>query len=260
MLPPGKKTELFNHLKSYKKKYINEKYIDLDESATRLMINDFLTNILGFAPLDEVKTEYMIKGTYADYVIQINGKRHIVVEVKAMNIELSDKHLRQVINYAANEGIDWALLTNGRHFQLYKVLFNKPIEHKLIFSIDFEDLKYCTECVQYLTKYSVLKNGLTYIWNRSSALDPENMAGLLYSPTIIALLRRELKLRYESTFEEVDIINTLNKIICTAHPNVKPAKFKTEKKTKPAKETKTVSTSEHIEAPIEENINEESSL
>ena len=44
-------------------------------------------------------------------------------EVKALSLNLSSNHLRQSINYGANEGIDFVLLTNGRVFELYKVLF-----------------------------------------------------------------------------------------------------------------------------------------
>ena len=104
------------------------------------MINFFLTDVLGFQALDEVKTEYMIKGTYADYVVQLNGIRHFLVEVKAYSLELSEKHLRQTVNYGANEGIEWALLTNGRSFDFYKILFNKPIESRKVFSIDLTNV------------------------------------------------------------------------------------------------------------------------
>ena len=110
--------KLLSALKLYKKRYIDS-YTELDESGTRLMVNSFLSEILGFTPIEEIKTEYMIKGTYADYMIQTGGIRHFLVEVKALSLELSDKHLRQTINYGANEGIEWALLTNGRSCDFY---------------------------------------------------------------------------------------------------------------------------------------------
>src|SRR4051812_18270218 len=104
MLTPSKKSKMLNELKHYKKKFI-DRNSELDESGTRLMVNSFLTDVLGFTPIEEIKTEYMIKGTYADYMVQTNGIRHFLVEVKALSLELSDKHLRQTINYGANEGI-----------------------------------------------------------------------------------------------------------------------------------------------------------
>ena len=101
MLTTSKLTKLNEALKKYSKKYLNGKYTELDESGTRLMINSFLMDVLGYEALEEIKTEYMIKGTYADYVIQIKGKRHFLIEVKALTLNLSEAHLRQAINYFA---------------------------------------------------------------------------------------------------------------------------------------------------------------
>src|SRR5436190_15526888 len=122
MLTKSKKTKLFGQLKSYNKQFLRSKREELDESGTRLMINSFLTDVLGYIAIEEVKTEYMIRGTYADYVIQTKGVRHFLVEVKSLSLALSDKHLRQAINYGANEGIEWAMLTNGKCFEFYKIL------------------------------------------------------------------------------------------------------------------------------------------
>src|SRR5690606_23791235 len=95
---------------------------------------------LGYVELDDIKTEYNIRGEYADYVIQLARKKHIVIEVKSIQLDLNDRHLRQSLNYAANEGIDWALLFNGRQIKLYRVIFAKPISHHEVFSYDLADL------------------------------------------------------------------------------------------------------------------------
>jgi hypothetical protein len=135
MLNPNKKAAMLAALKDYRKKFLINKSQELDESGTRLMINHFLADILCYESLEEIKTEYMIRGTYADYVVQTKGVRHFLVEVKALSLNLSDKHLRQAINYGANEGIEWALLTNGRAFELYKIIFDKPIDYKKVWTV-----------------------------------------------------------------------------------------------------------------------------
>src|ERR1044071_4889290 len=196
MLTPAKKAKMLNALKLYKKKFLDKNISELDESGTRLMINSFLSEILDYLPIEEIKTEYMIKGTYADYVIQINGVRHFLVEVKAHSLQLSDKHLRQTINYGANEGIEWALLTNGRAFDFYKILFNKPIESRKIFSVDLSDgnnLKQDIELLQYLHKDSIVKKGLKLLWNRCEALDPLNIAGVIYSKDVLNAIKKLIK-------------------------------------------------------------------
>jgi hypothetical protein len=60
MLTPSKKKKLLSNLKAFQKKYFNKSLGDLDESGTRLMVNDLLTTVLGYKPIEEIKTEYMI--------------------------------------------------------------------------------------------------------------------------------------------------------------------------------------------------------
>jgi len=216
MLTASKKQKLLNALKIYNKKYLHGKVVELDESGTRLMINTFLTDVLDYTPIEEVKTEYMIRGTYADYVIQIKGIRQFLVEVKALSFGLSDKHLRQAINYGANEGIEWALLTNGKCFEFYKILFNKPIESRKVFSLDLSDpsqLKNCVEVIQYIHKDSVTNNGLSLLWNKTCALDPLNVAGLLFAPAVTNFIKRVLKNKFKSKFSDEEVQASINRII-----------------------------------------------
>lgn len=216
MLSSSKKKKLQQALKDYNKKYLSNKFEDLDESGTRIMVNTFLTNVLGFTSIEEIKTEYMIRGTYADYVVQTKGERHFLVEVKAFSLNLSDKHLRQAINYGANEGIELALLTNGKQYNLYKILFNKPIESKLIFSIDLCDaaqLKDIAETVQYLHKDSVDRKGLQTLWSKCVALEPGYVAGLLYTRPVMNFIRRELKRKFKHKFDEAEIENAINRVV-----------------------------------------------
>jgi hypothetical protein len=217
MLTSAKKSKLLASLKSYKKKFLDLKLSELDESGTRLMINHFLADVLGFQPIEEIKTEYMIKGTYADYVVQIGGMRHFLVEVKALSFDLSEKHLRQTINYGANEGIEWALLTNGRNFDFYRIIFDKPIDARKIFSIDLSDtsvVKTSAEQLQYLHRDAIVKKSLKLLWNKCEALHPENVAGIIYSKEVINVIRRLIKGKYGEKCVESDILKSLHRIVC----------------------------------------------
>lgn len=216
MLTEIKRQKLFENLKAYHKRFLSGTITELDESGTRIMINHFLTDVLGFAALEEVRTEYMIKGTYADYMIQLNGKRHFLVEVKAFSLNLNESHLRQAVNYGANEGVEWALLTNGRHFGFYKIIFEKPIQHKLIFSLDLSDassLKNAIEQLQYLTKDSTVKNGLDILWNKSLALTPESLAKFLLCADNVTLVRKSVNKAFETKFDDDQIQAAIFKII-----------------------------------------------
>lgn len=252
MLSSPKKQKLIQSLKTFQKRYFGKKLVDLDESSTRLLVNELLNEVLGYAMIDEIKTEYMIRGTYADYVVQIKGERHFLVEVKALSLSLSDKHLRQAINYGANEGIDWALLTNGKEIQFYKILFNKPIESKLIFKIDVGDptrVKEAAECLQHLHRDEVVKKSLDFLWNKFTALEIYTIAGMLYNNTVINFLKRELKVKYKSKFEEEEIKQALTNMICSP-VNLEKVKIHGGKKGK-AKPKNTVIV---VNAPVQSDV------
>jgi hypothetical protein len=267
MLTPSKKAKLLNSLKGYKKKYLDKNLSELDESGTRLLINHFLSEVLGYAPIEEIKTEYMIKGTYADYVIQIAGVRHFLVEVKALSLQLVDKHLRQTVNYGANEGIEWAMLTNGKVFEFHKILFNKPIDSRRVFAVDLSDAsqyKQACEVLQYIHKDAVVKKSLKMLWNKCEALHHLNIAGIMYSKQGIEFLKKMIRSRYGEKCGDDEIVRSLNRVVSE---KVDPAVIKPWKdgKAKKAKigtlapaETETLvalNEIEHIELPSADSLN-----
>lgn len=189
------------------------------------MINTFLTDLLGYAELEEIRTEHMIGGAYADYVVQVDRKKHLVVEVKAIQIDLSDTHLRQAVSYAANEGIDWVLLTNGRSFEVYRVIFKKPISYKRLFAFDLRDagvLKDAAEGLVLLHKRFLTRGELDAFWKRYQALEPNNLCRYLYSRDIVRILRRALKHDAGLSFSEDDIFDSIHEIIVTKIDSQKP--------------------------------------
>jgi len=221
-----------DQLKSYKQRYLRKDFANRNEADTRIMTNSFLTEILGYQELEEIKTEYRIKSEYADYVIQLKRKKHFVVEVKSIELDINEKHLRQSLGYAANEGIDWILLLNGREIQLYRVNFSKPITTTLIFKLDLmnpEDLKKAPELLWNLTKKAVEKNELEVFWKRTTALNPENLSKILYSEEIVKRLRNDLKEQTGIYFQIEDVAASLRKIIADKIEFPKP-KLRTKKK------------------------------
>jgi len=202
------------------------------------MTNNFLTDILGYKELDEIKTEFRIRSEYADYVIQIKRKKHFVVEVKSIDLDLNEKHLRQSLSYAANEGIDWILLLNGREIQLFRVNFGKPISTTLIYKLDLmdsDDFKKAPELLWNLTKRAVEKGDLEDFWKRTNALNPINLAKTLYSEEIVKRLRNDLKEQTGIYFQMEDVAASLQHVISVPVDFPKP---KLRLKKKPAVQSK----------------------
>lgn len=221
-----------NQLSIYKKKYLRKDYANRNEADTRIMTNSLLTEILGYQELEEIKTEYRIKSEYADYVIQLKRKKHFVVEVKSIELDINEKHLRQSLAYAANEGIDWILLLNGREIQLFRVNFAKPITTTLIIKIDLmdrDDFKRAPELLWNLTKIAVERHELETLWKRTNALNPDNLSKLLYSEEIVKRLRSDLKEQTGIYFQIDDVAMSLHQIITNKIEFPKP-KLLTKKK------------------------------
>lgn len=225
MLTANQRKKFEESFKSYKRKYVSKKYADLDESGTRIMINSFLTEVLGYAELEEIKTEFRIRSTYADYVIQIGKKQRMVIEVKAMQLDLSENHIRQAVHYGADEGIDWVLLTNGREFALYRVIFSKPIDYKQVFHYNISDLKEFKKALptfEYLTRKCMVSGDLEKFWKMSQAVEPQNLCKYLYQPEVVRFVKRSLKKDSGLTFSEEEVYDSLHEIIITEIESKKP--------------------------------------
>lgn len=211
--------KLEDQIKKYRLRYLMKRqYREVDESATRIMINCLLTEVLGYQELEDIKTEYQIRGEYADYVIQLKRKKWFVIEVKSIQLDLNAKHLRQSLSYAANEGIDWIILTNGKEIQCYRVQFTKPIQVALYFSIDLSDLKALKSTIKQLwliTKRSILINEIEGAYKQHVALSPVSMARHLYSEEVARYLRRCLKKEVGVNFNMDEILGALANTIST---------------------------------------------
>ena len=104
-----------------------------------MLVNAILAEALGWDPFTNLTGEHMIKGQYCDIEIKQESGLFAVIEVKAAAIALSPKHLYQAVGYAASEGVDWVVLTNGADWQVYRVVFAKPVNQDLVFEVSLLD-------------------------------------------------------------------------------------------------------------------------
>ncbi len=103
-----------------------------------------------------------------DYALKINKKPVLLVEAKPLNDPLEDvKAATQVIGYAASEGIEWCILTNGVKWKVYKSTEKCRAPDKLTFeiSIDIKEkdappLEQIGELLNRLSKEEIAKGTL----------------------------------------------------------------------------------------------------
>jgi hypothetical protein len=110
---------------------------DVNEADTVAVLNDIFGEVFGYDKYLEVTSEFLIRGTYCDLAIKVEDKVQFLIEVKAVGIELKDAHIRQAIDYGANHGVPWIILTNGVEWRVFRVRFEQPINVDSMCTFDF---------------------------------------------------------------------------------------------------------------------------
>jgi hypothetical protein len=184
-------------LKRFQPILASAKARDVGESDTVTIITDMLAEIFGYDKYSEITSEYAIRGTYCDLAIKLEATLQTLIEVKAIGIDLKDAHVKQAVDYAANQGVDWVLLTNGITWRVYRIVFAKPIDHELVIDIDFCALNSRTASDVELL-YLWCKEG----WQRSvlgdfhiqkQALSRFFIGAMILTPPVLDVIRRELR-------------------------------------------------------------------
>lgn len=170
---------------------------DVGESDTVTIIVDMLAEIFGYDKYSEITSEHAIRGTFCDLATKIDGVLQLLIEVKAIGLELKEAHVKQAVDYAANQGVDWVVLTNGVSWKVFKVTFAKPIDQELVIDIDFSVLnsrnQKDVESLYLLCKEGWIKSVLGEFHTQKQALSRFFLGALLMSDPILQVLRRELR-------------------------------------------------------------------
>jgi hypothetical protein len=114
----------------------------LKECPTRTIFIDPLLQALNWdvRDPDEVELEYpTVDGKAVDYAMKINRKVVLLLEAKQLEDPLDDvKSITQVVGYAANDGIEWCVLTNGVRYKVYRASERASAPEKLLFEASID--------------------------------------------------------------------------------------------------------------------------
>jgi hypothetical protein len=175
----------------------NAKNRDDGEADTVMIVVDMLDQIFGYDKFSEITAEYSIRGTYCDLATKLDGVLQTLIEVKAIGLELKDQHVKQAVDYAANQGVDWVMLTNGVNWRVYNVAFTKPINQELVVNIDLCSLNPRSEAdiesLYLLCKEGWLKSVLGDYHTQKQALSRFFLGAIVLSDPVLTVIRRELR-------------------------------------------------------------------
>jgi hypothetical protein len=175
-----------------------QKTRDVSEADTVTLVKDVMADVFGFDKYSEVTSEHAIRGTYCDLAVTIEEKLIELIEIKSAGTALDDRHVKQAIDYAANEGVVWVVLTNGSVWWLYQVLFAKPIDKRLLIEVDLTTLDLrrddCIDCLAPFMREGFAKGVQEELRDRQDATSRYLLSALiLNNENVIGVIRRELR-------------------------------------------------------------------
>jgi predicted type IV restriction endonuclease len=188
------------------------KKADMNEADTRVIVTSILDEMLGWCKFEDVTGEHMIRGQYADFAIKHDNAIFAIIECKAISLRLNDKHLYQALGYAANEAVEWVILTNGDEWRVYKLLYQKPIDKDLVLQVTLSDTDkkpaQIAELLYLLSREATRKDELGCYYKRKAALCGHNVARALLTEDVLKRIRADLKARtgHVASIQEVAMI------------------------------------------------------
>lgn len=192
---------------------------DVSEADTVTVVNDMLADVCGYDKYHNVTGQYAIRGTYVDLAVKVDEDVRFLVEVKAVNTDLKDLHVKQAIDYAANTGIEWVLLTNGVVWRVYKVHFSKPIEKVLVCELDVSKStaksEEVIECFGNLSRESFSKSAMADLLHQKQITNKFTIAAMLLSDDVLNDLRKQVRRLGAGVRVDVDYLRLMlsNEII-----------------------------------------------
>ncbi len=247
--------------KSFKKytKILKEaKARDINESDTVKIVYDMLHEVFGYEKYTEITSEYAIRGTFCDLAITGPEKDHIhfLVECKPVNSDLKDNYIRQATDYAAKEAVDWVILTNGFEWNVYKLIFEKPVSFELVFNVSFAEEssrdKKLIEKIFMLCKEALKKNEIEVFHKEGQIINKYTIGAVLQSPAVVSLVKKQLRSLSNNISVDESYISNLIQSEIVKREIVESDKYKNmQSKLKRGEKPKPVAKKEPI---IEENI------
>ena len=184
-------------LKRYQPILAAAKARDVGETDTVTIVKDMLADIFGYDKYSELTSEHAIRGTYCDLAIKLDAKLSTLIEVKAVGIDLKEQHVKQAVDYASNQGVDWVLLTNGIRWCVYHVFFTRPIAQELVVDIDICALNTRSdsdlELLYLWCKEGWQRSALGDFHTQKQALSRFFLGAMILSEPVLDVVRRELR-------------------------------------------------------------------
>ena len=193
-IPKRVESRIKSGLKKFRPIIHEARKADRSEEDTVTIVRDMLAEVLGYDKYRDITGEYQIRGTYCDLAVKVDDKLRFLIEVKAADRVLKPTHIRQATDYAAKEGIEWVILTNGVEWRTYRMVFEQPVRHEEVFTIDLlQDDPELTTMLYMLSREGAKKRAIKQYHAQVRAINRYSLAAVIVSEPVLNVIRRELK-------------------------------------------------------------------
>jgi predicted type IV restriction endonuclease len=173
------------------------KSADASEADTVTLVTEILADVFGYDKFKELTSEFKVKTTYCDLAIKLDDELQMLIEVKAICHPLRDSHVRQAVDYAANQGVKWVALTNGHLWRVYSVKCAGEIDQELVLEFDFLALDRKSEehlgLLYLLCKEAWSKSIIDEYGAQREALNRFVVAAIILSEKLLLAIKTELR-------------------------------------------------------------------
>jgi hypothetical protein len=250
-ISPKIQTRISSELKKFQNILASAKQRDVSESDTVVILTDMLSSVLGYDKYQHITTEFAIRGTFVDLAVRVDGDIRFLIEAKAIGVDLKDPHVKQAVDYGANNGIEWVILTNGAVWRAYKIHFTQPIDKTLVFEIDLLNQSARSaeviECLGSLSKEGFSKGSMAELLEQKQITSRYTISSVLLSEPMLDQLRKEMRrlspgLKIDNDFLHASLSNEVIKRELVDSDEAKSAKslvkklqrtYEKERKTEP---------------------------
>ena len=209
-IPKKVQERLVDGIKKFLPIVEGQKAADVGEADTVILVTEMLADVFGYDKFKEITSEFAIKSTYCDLATKIDDKLQTLIEVKPIGQPLKDSHVTQAVNYAANQGVEWVLLTNGQFWRAYHVQCKGQIAQELVVNIDFLSLNRKSEddlgLLFLLCKEGWTKSAIEDYQIQMEALNRYVIAATILSDKILDKIKTELRRVAPEAHIEIDAI------------------------------------------------------
>ncbi len=167
------------------------------EEQIRVWCIDVLRTVLGYPDAD-IDTELSALQQRIDIAIKHDGKVIMIIECKNVKSKLGQNVVNQAVSYAANKSADWAVVTNGQIWRLYRIIPVKGADPLVIqvFDVSLLDADGVSDRdvanLYMLTNRAITKGETEREYHQVSCLSNQSVISAIMTPRVTKAIRRTL--------------------------------------------------------------------